>query len=88
MKPEGILGANQPFIFLGPEPLPNVKRMPIGSRFVIGGEGGIRTLGARKGSLDFESSPFGQLWHLSIILCWTRFYPISGPVGQNPRGFP
>ena len=32
---------------------------------VFGGEGGIRTLGTRKSSLDFESSPFGQLWHLS-----------------------
>ena len=30
-----------------------------------GGEGGIRTLGTREGSLDFESSPFGQLRHLS-----------------------
>ena len=26
----------------------------------IGGEGGIRTLGSPKGSLDFESSPFGH----------------------------
>ena len=30
-----------------------------------GGEGGIRTHGSREGSLDFESSPFGQLRHLS-----------------------
>ena len=30
-----------------------------------GGEAGIRTLGARKGTPDFESGPFDQLRHLS-----------------------
>ena len=38
-----------------------VKRVVAGN----GGERGIRTLGSREGSLDFESSPFGQLRHLS-----------------------
>jgi hypothetical protein len=28
--------------------------------FLYGGEGGIRTHGTRKGTLDFESSPFGH----------------------------
>ena len=31
----------------------------------IGGEGGIRTLGTRERTPDFESGPFGQLRHLS-----------------------
>ena len=33
--------------------------------YYIGGEAGIRTLGARKGTPDFESGPFDQLRHLS-----------------------
>ncbi len=40
-----------------------------------GGEAGIRTLGAQKDTLDFESSPFDQLWHLSmseIVACLKR----------------
>ena len=38
-----------------------------------GGEGGIRTHGPRKGSLDFESSPFGHsgtspiIWHDPLV---------------------
>ena len=38
---------------------------PQNTERLYGGEGGIRTHGARKDTLDFESSPFGQLRHLS-----------------------
>ena len=40
------------------------KRGPWWAPF-IGGEGGIRTHGTVARTLDFESSPFGQLRHLS-----------------------
>ncbi len=36
--------------------------------FVFGGEGGIRTHGTRERTTDFESVPFGQLRHLSVLL--------------------
>jgi hypothetical protein len=42
----------------------NYNRMPSN----IGGEGGIRTLGTRKGTPDFESGPFG----LSGTSPWDR----------------
>ena len=36
------------------------KRAPLGPVFIYGGEAGIRTLGAREGTTDFESVPFGH----------------------------
>ena len=39
---------------------------PAGPSRYWGGEGGIRTHGGLAPSLDFESSPFGQLRHLSV----------------------
>ena len=36
--------------------------------YLFGGEGGIRTLGTVTRTLDFESSPFGQLRHLSEVI--------------------
>ncbi len=52
------VGSNPPNLFIPQGAL----RTPCGMN---GGEGGIRTHGTRKGTLDFESSPFGQLRHLS-----------------------
>ena len=50
-------------------------KKPAQAGFEIGGEGGIRTLGTRKGTPDFESGPFG----LSGTSPRARFYYLCGP---------
>lgn len=44
-----------------------IKKRPVGSFFIYGGDGGVRTPDTVARIRDFESRAFNQLCHISVV---------------------